>query len=49
VGVVLLTGTAIVPPPDFTLRVGDEVIIATTGLGVLRNVVEAVAPLAQGG
>ena len=48
-GVVLLTGTAIVPPPDFTLRVGDEVIIATTGLGVLRNVVEAVAPLAQGG
>ncbi len=49
VGVVLLTGTAIVPPPDFTLRVGDEVIIATTGLGVLRNVVEAVAPLAEGG
>jgi 2-dehydro-3-deoxy-D-arabinonate dehydratase len=49
VGVVLLTGTAIVPPPDFTLRVGDEVIIATTGLGVLRNVVEAVAPPAQGG
>ena len=49
VGVVLLTGTAIVPPPDFTLRVGDEVIIATTGLGVLRNVVEAVGPLAEGG
>jgi len=49
VGVVLLTGTAIVPPPDFTLRVGDEVIVATTGLGVLRNVVEAVGPLAEGG
>jgi 2-dehydro-3-deoxy-D-arabinonate dehydratase len=49
VGVVLLTGTAIVPPPDFTLRVGDEVIIATTGLGELRNVVEAVGPPAEGG
>ena len=42
VGVVLLTGTAIVPPADFTLRAGDEVIIATTGLGELRNVVETV-------
>jgi 2-dehydro-3-deoxy-D-arabinonate dehydratase len=49
VGVVLLTGTAIVPPPDFTLRVGDEVIIATTGLGELRNVVEAIEPPAEGG
>ena len=42
IGVVLLTGTAIVPDPDFTLRAGDEVIIATTGLGELRNVVEVV-------
>jgi 2-dehydro-3-deoxy-D-arabinonate dehydratase len=42
VGVVLLTGTAIVPPPAFTLRGGDEVIIATTGLGELRNVVEVI-------
>ncbi len=49
VGVVLLTGTAIVPPPDFTLRTGDEVIIATTGLGELRNVVEAVGSPAEGG
>ena len=49
VGVVLLTGTAIVPPPDFTLRVGDEVIIAATGLGELRNAVEAVGPHAEGG
>jgi 2-dehydro-3-deoxy-D-arabinonate dehydratase len=49
VGVVLLTGTAIVPPPDFTLRAGDEVIIATTGLGELRNVVEAVGSPAGGG
>jgi len=46
---VLLTGTAIVPPPDFTLRVGDEVIIAATGLGELRNAVEAVGPRAEGG
>jgi 2-dehydro-3-deoxy-D-arabinonate dehydratase len=44
VGVVLLTGTAIVPPPAFTLRAGDEVIIATTGLGELRNVVEIIGP-----
>ncbi len=44
VGVVLLTGTAIVPPPAFTLRAGDEVIIATTGLGELRNVVEVIGP-----
>jgi 2-dehydro-3-deoxy-D-arabinonate dehydratase len=49
VGVVLLTGTAIVPPPDFTLRAGDEVIIAATGLGELRNVVEVVGPSAEGG
>jgi 2-dehydro-3-deoxy-D-arabinonate dehydratase len=42
VGVVLLTGTAIVPPPSFTLRAGDEVIISTTGLGELRNVVEVI-------
>ena len=41
-GVVLLTGTAIVPSPDFTLRAGDEVIIATTGLGELRNAVEVI-------
>ncbi len=50
VGVVLLTGTAIVPDPEFTLRAGDEVIIATTGLGELRNVVaEAGLPPATGG
>jgi len=49
VGVVLLTGTAIVPPPAFTLRAGDEVIIATTGLGELRNVVEVIGPLPPAG
>jgi len=41
---VLLTGTAIVPDSGFTLRAGDEVVIATTGLGELRNVVEVVGP-----
>lgn len=36
-GVVLLTGTAIVPPPDFTLSPGDVVEIEIPGLGLLRN------------
>lgn len=49
VGVVLLTGTAIVPDPGFTLRAGDEVIIATTGLGELHNVVEVVGALRSEG
>jgi 2-dehydro-3-deoxy-D-arabinonate dehydratase len=50
VGVVLLTGTAIVPDPSFTLLAGDEVIIDTTGLGELRNVVEVVGlPRSDGG
>src|SRR5215471_21500832 len=34
-GVVLLTGTGIVPPPDFTLREGDVVVIRCPGLGTL--------------
>ncbi|MGH3321065.1 MAG: fumarylacetoacetate hydrolase family protein [Streptosporangiaceae bacterium] len=41
-GVVLLTGTSIVPDPDFTLREGDEVEITATGLGSLVNVVRPV-------
>ncbi len=41
-GVVLLTGTGVVPNSDFTLRAGDEVSIAISGLGVLRNIVEVV-------
>ena len=36
-GVVLLTGTGIVPPPDFTLRERDLVVIRCPGLGTLRN------------
>jgi 2-dehydro-3-deoxy-D-arabinonate dehydratase len=38
-GVVLLTGTGIVPPDDFSLRPGDEVEIAGGELGELTNTV----------
>jgi 2-dehydro-3-deoxy-D-arabinonate dehydratase len=38
-GVILLTGTGIVPPDDFTLASGDEVAIEVTGIGRLVNVV----------
>jgi 2-dehydro-3-deoxy-D-arabinonate dehydratase len=41
-GVVLLTGTGIVPPPDFTLRPGDLVQITIDAIGTLRNVVQTV-------
>ena len=36
-GVILLTGTGIVPPDDFSLRVGDIVRIAIDGVGILAN------------
>ncbi len=36
-GVVLLTGTGIVPPDDFTLGPGDEVRITISGIGELTN------------
>lgn len=39
-GVVLLTGTSIVPPSDFTLQPEDTVRITAVGLGVLNNRVE---------
>ncbi len=39
-GVILLTGTGIVPPDHFTLDHGDEVRIAITGIGELVNVVK---------
>ena len=32
-----LTGTSIVPPPEFTLRAGDRVSIAIEGIGMLVN------------
>jgi 2-dehydro-3-deoxy-D-arabinonate dehydratase len=36
-GVILLTGTGVVPPDDFTLQHGDVVTIAIDGIGELRN------------
>ncbi len=36
-GAILLTGTGIIPPDDFTLAVGDLVIIAIDGIGTLEN------------
>jgi 2-dehydro-3-deoxy-D-arabinonate dehydratase len=39
-GCILLTGTGIVPPAEFTLQPGDEVLISIDGIGVLRNEVE---------
>jgi 2-dehydro-3-deoxy-D-arabinonate dehydratase len=38
-GVVLLTGTGIVPGDDFTLQLTDVVTIGIEGIGTLRNVV----------
>ncbi|HZT41561.1 MAG TPA: fumarylacetoacetate hydrolase family protein [Chthonomonadaceae bacterium] len=40
-GVLLLTGTGIVPPDDFTLQPGDQIAIEIEHLGTLRNVVSA--------
>jgi 2-dehydro-3-deoxy-D-arabinonate dehydratase len=39
-GAVLLTGTGVVPPDDFTLAAGDAVHIDVTGIGRLSNVVD---------
>ena len=36
-GAMLLTGTGIVPPDDFTLASGDEIHISITGIGTLTN------------
>jgi len=38
-GVILLTGTGIVPPDDFTLAIGDVISISITGIGTLQNTV----------
>ncbi|MFC7392235.1 fumarylacetoacetate hydrolase family protein [Scopulibacillus cellulosilyticus] len=40
-GTVLLTGTCIVPPSDFTLQDGDQVEIEIPGIGILRNPVKS--------
>jgi 2-dehydro-3-deoxy-D-arabinonate dehydratase len=42
-GVILLTGTGIVPPDDFSLEAGDRVSIAIDGIGTLTN------PVVRGG
>jgi 2-dehydro-3-deoxy-D-arabinonate dehydratase len=39
-GVILLTGTGVVPPDQFTLDHGDRITIEVTGIGRLCNVVE---------
>jgi 2-dehydro-3-deoxy-D-arabinonate dehydratase len=39
-GVILLTGTGIVPPDDFTLMAGDHITIDITGIGQLTNWVD---------
>ncbi len=39
-GAILLTGTGIVPPDDFTLVAGDLISIEVTGIGQLTNLVE---------
>jgi len=39
-GCLLMTGTGIVPPSDFTLRQGDEIRIAIDSIGTLVNTVE---------
>jgi 2-dehydro-3-deoxy-D-arabinonate dehydratase len=36
-GAVLLTGTGVVPPDEFTLKSGDDVRITISGIGTLRN------------
>lgn len=41
-GAVLLTGTGVVPPDDFTLKPGDEVEIEVSGIGRLTNPVVSV-------
>lgn len=46
-GVILLTGTGIVPPDDFSLQAGDEVSITISGIGTLTNPVIQTAPAAQ--
>jgi 2-dehydro-3-deoxy-D-arabinonate dehydratase len=39
-GCFLMTGTGIVPPPEFTLQAGDAVAISIDGIGTLENTVE---------
>jgi 2-dehydro-3-deoxy-D-arabinonate dehydratase len=41
-GVLLLTGTGIVPGGDFTLEAGDVIHISIDGVGTLTNTVKVV-------
>jgi 2-dehydro-3-deoxy-D-arabinonate dehydratase len=41
-GAILLTGTGVVPPDNFTLEAGDVVTIAVSGIGTLKNTVMVV-------
>jgi 2-dehydro-3-deoxy-D-arabinonate dehydratase len=43
-GLILLTGTGIVPPDDFSLQPGDLVSISIDGIGTLTTGVERVSP-----
>lgn len=40
-GTVLLTGTCIVPPNDFTLQAGDRIEVEISDIGILRNPVRS--------
>jgi len=42
-GVMLMTGTGVVPPDNFTLAVGDEIDITIQGIGTLSNTVAMLA------
>ena len=47
-GVILLTGTGIVPPDDFSLEAGDQVRITIDGIGTLSNpVIQGDSPSAK--
>ena len=39
-GAILMTGTGIVPPDDFSLQEGDEVRIRIDGIGTLVNTMD---------
>ena len=41
-GVILLTGTGVVPPNDFTLAAGDVITITIDPIGTLKNTVMVV-------
>jgi 2-dehydro-3-deoxy-D-arabinonate dehydratase len=46
-GVILLTGTGIVPPDEFALQAGDVVRITIDGVGTLVNSVTRAAPASR--